>query len=529
MKTANKRDEFLQSTINVLRLRTGSHCSNPTCDAPTSAPCGALGITSEGVAAHIHAASPGGKRYDEKMTREERMHFDNGLWLCANCSIMIDRDVDLFPASKLRVWKTQAEKRAMERLGKKPPSPDDGIALLLQATTQMPSKTFLANAITNVHRANEIYLEGLDNRFSVTSSLIKGVSCFEINAKESVDVRFKVKMNASPGYLDGYRALIDHGKSLEIDICDTSVEGSKLLEHIFSAEDRNVGKLVLTPATHHVLARIELIDPKTNMVDFFTEMPGEITAGRKSMRFEGQAMEGLINISFNKKFTSEGGPQTLKLNLDLNQWESSPLCRLPYLSKMAKLYERLVAGWELSVILELKGEVVFGGVSQFGSCASEIKHMNALLTYTTLARSVSMLLGKQVYFTRHVTFTSADIADLDDVRLTLEGLGQIPRKNAKKSLSFDVIYDSKLEQISVFKSGEPISMRFVQNEEDALAIFGQLIRLPKLVLYVKGVTIKIRNKSTQFKDGDPISLRLKPVKEFSMVKRFEVETVGLMA
>ena len=57
-----------------------------------------------GVAAHICAAAsgPGARRYDPDMSREERSHIDNGIWLCASCSVLIDRDQERFSVESLR-------------------------------------------------------------------------------------------------------------------------------------------------------------------------------------------------------------------------------------------------------------------------------------------------------------------------------------------------------------------------------------------------------------------------------------------
>lgn len=75
-----------------------------------------------GVAAHITAAAPKGPRYDESLTKEEREGIDNGLWLCWNCSQLIDKDPADFPVELLREWKGEAERRARDALGK----PGDG-------------------------------------------------------------------------------------------------------------------------------------------------------------------------------------------------------------------------------------------------------------------------------------------------------------------------------------------------------------------------------------------------------------------
>ena len=83
------RDDFSQKTKEDLAKRVGYRCSNPQCRQLTiGANESGDGIISVGEAAHICAASPGGKRYDVNMTSEERASIDNGIWLCRNCAAM---------------------------------------------------------------------------------------------------------------------------------------------------------------------------------------------------------------------------------------------------------------------------------------------------------------------------------------------------------------------------------------------------------------------------------------------------------
>lgn len=65
-----------------------------------------------GEAAHICAAAPGGPRYDPAMTPKERTSAENGIWLCAACSKIVDTLPDAFPADTLRYWKKNAERAA---------------------------------------------------------------------------------------------------------------------------------------------------------------------------------------------------------------------------------------------------------------------------------------------------------------------------------------------------------------------------------------------------------------------------------
>lgn len=113
------RDNFNSQTIDRLAKRAGMKCSFPDCRSPTSGPGSDLmGVTNTGVAAHIHAASPAGPRYDDQMTVEERGSITNGIWLCQTHAKIIDDDEIAFSPSVLREWKETAEHMAaLEAIG----------------------------------------------------------------------------------------------------------------------------------------------------------------------------------------------------------------------------------------------------------------------------------------------------------------------------------------------------------------------------------------------------------------------------
>ncbi len=71
--------------------------SGPSDESPSA-------VTNIGVAAHISSAASGqgARRYDPNMTSEERRHISNGIWLCASCSVLIDRDEERFTIAELR-------------------------------------------------------------------------------------------------------------------------------------------------------------------------------------------------------------------------------------------------------------------------------------------------------------------------------------------------------------------------------------------------------------------------------------------
>ena len=113
----NNRDDFSEKTKDRLAKRVGYRCSNPNCRKLT---CGASqkpdGYVNIGVAAHICAAAPGGKRYNKAMSTRERKSILNGIWLCQSCAKLIDSDELRYPKELLYQWKHEAEEKAIRDL-----------------------------------------------------------------------------------------------------------------------------------------------------------------------------------------------------------------------------------------------------------------------------------------------------------------------------------------------------------------------------------------------------------------------------
>jgi hypothetical protein len=107
----SNRNEFTNTTKDLLAKRAGQHCSNPYCKQVTSGPhtedSKAVNV---GQAAHIKGANPGSARYNPEMTPTERSEVTNGIWLCSKCATLIDRDEKRFTVDLLYSWKRNHEK-----------------------------------------------------------------------------------------------------------------------------------------------------------------------------------------------------------------------------------------------------------------------------------------------------------------------------------------------------------------------------------------------------------------------------------
>jgi hypothetical protein len=113
------RDDFSQRTRELVALRANQLCSFRGCSWPTSGPSSesSEAVNNTGVAAHIHAAAPGrgARRYLASMSRQERAHIDNAIWLCGFHARLIDADELTYTADVLRAMKREHEENCAKR------------------------------------------------------------------------------------------------------------------------------------------------------------------------------------------------------------------------------------------------------------------------------------------------------------------------------------------------------------------------------------------------------------------------------
>lgn len=109
----NNRQNFSQLTRWQLAMSVNFRCARPGCGLVTHFydPSRNETINIQGQAAHIHAASPLGPRYEPELTAEQTRGFSNGVWLCANCATLIDRLPDEHPGDLLILWHADAVDR----------------------------------------------------------------------------------------------------------------------------------------------------------------------------------------------------------------------------------------------------------------------------------------------------------------------------------------------------------------------------------------------------------------------------------
>lgn len=110
--------DFSKTTIEVLAKRAAFLCSNPDCRALTVGPNSDVAkATNIGEAAHIYGARSDAPRYNPQMSDMVRGEITNGIWLCRNCHVKVDRDAQKYSAELLFKWREDLDRHVASSLG----------------------------------------------------------------------------------------------------------------------------------------------------------------------------------------------------------------------------------------------------------------------------------------------------------------------------------------------------------------------------------------------------------------------------
>lgn len=123
------RDDFSAEVRRNLAARAGYKCS--ICQKSTIGPAAEpSAVLSDGVAAHITAASTGGPRFDTSLSPKERRSEANGIWTCTQHGREIDADTPAFSVELLKGLKNLREDAARRDYQSKANSTDQSERLI---------------------------------------------------------------------------------------------------------------------------------------------------------------------------------------------------------------------------------------------------------------------------------------------------------------------------------------------------------------------------------------------------------------
>ncbi|CAB3691370.1 hypothetical protein [Paraburkholderia rhynchosiae] len=340
------RDDFSKPVKQMLAERVNFHCS--VCDAPTLGP--QTGTADKrffvGKAAHIKAAAKNGPRYDKYQTPAERKSIENGLWACSTCADIIDRDKDAYSVVDLLRIKADAEWVANIRAGKPPGS----------ELSSLSNPTAIKRAVDVFCSRESARQERVDPRFKVGVRMGEHGPTYEVTAKEAVEARLVVTAKDKERKVQALREFFNYGGKLVLEGSDLRMEGSPL----FRTEEVGAIRWQLSSAPRPVSMTVVLAE--SSMPPLYVEFVGNGSQGNKGVRLQGTAFNGMLTATLTADFS--GALTEFIFNIDMQQWASKPVRRLPHFSRLQQLVELLAAPKKVHVqILCMHG----GLESEFGT------------------------------------------------------------------------------------------------------------------------------------------------------------------
>lgn len=512
------RDDFTASTIRKLRDRVAHRCSNPDCRVPTSSPKGDSDVSNIGTAAHICAASPGGARYKASMTKQERSSIKNGIWLCTNCSREIDNDVDLYTEDLLRKWKNTAEATAKQESGKRLPKNDDAIHQMATALSGMPQKSFLSEAISNVHRASSQALENLDSRFSIDSEYKDGVTSFTISAKETVNINIRVEAPHAELFSKKYRDLIESGKDLELATEGISASGSALIRKIM--EDSTT--LKITSPKKPAIQKMSMIQEDTGIIESLDDAIGEVSLGRHSISFDGLSCSDVFRIQYSLPIDGSHKSTKAKISLQFDEWNGKDIRALPFHQKLLDTFTKFKEGWKMVSSLEIDGLEIFRSDAISFDDSDYLADISSFLYYTELCKKIASTFEKKVNFNSKVSYSKEEHQALARIVSDIESDGY-SQEVLQGNISCEMTIHDPDKAREVLLSNETISIKLKQETGESISLFDQTILLPPLTIEQTHVRLKvIGDSSNNIKIGDTITIELIPQENCLSYFRYEI-------
>lgn len=523
-----RQADFSPDTIRRLKDRVAHLCS--CCDvATTAAGPSNRGVSTIGKAAHIHAAMPGGPRFLESMSVDECRSIDNAIWLCASCHDRVDTNADLFPAELLHRWKASAEERARSRQGQRLMTNSDAQQLVIAGLGGAP-RHLPRNAVALLVGAMELELKAMDSRFDVRTSYADNAFTHSISAREPMRVSFALDVEAAPDGGAALRELMDHGSAVSLPAHAISSSGSPLISHIFESAAESGGVLELAPRGRAAMLKLSVSHPKDREVEALDDMAGTITFGRRSLTFQGTGFDGLLNLSFRKYFEGQTAPDESTFFLDVEKWSGLDVRTLPYIDKVAKIFQRLVKGWRLEITLEMKGrELLRGSLGETEGLKGYFRTVNTLMSYTRRVGTLAKHLDALVLFSPAVSFTRDEHEALAQAVDILEGGASLGIDSEIQPAKCKIqVRDAQVAKL--LRDGER-QTRFllVAEEGEKIRVFGCELKLPQRQLYFEGARVVVAGGSSAVRVGAYVDIELHAIAGSRGTWRYDAPVVGLWA
>jgi hypothetical protein len=387
------RDDFTEDTKRKLRERVGARCSRPDCRRSTLGPLmnsdDALRL---GRAAHITAAARGGPRYDGSLTRNERKHINNGIWLCCDHADEVDRDHHRYPTELLRSWKVAAELAAHREIGRPLPAVDDAINQTLAVIGTSPTK-FLPSAMANTSAAVSRYLFEKDPTVRIIPEFYNGRTNYRLESASPVEIELSAEGRAQDELLQALAIVQTDGADVTLSLDDIAVTASPAIEFLL----QDARSMTIGGVRREGVIRIG-VRPLGGGETLTVEFKGDARHGSQRLSIEASAFNGVLSVKLVMPLVESGGAAKWTLATSFSPWLGINLVALPHIDRAVGFVRLLSDGQPASLEIEVDGLQVTKGSTKGPTDVEEFKKLIGAFEYVADARDIAAALRLDVPF-----------------------------------------------------------------------------------------------------------------------------------
>ncbi|MBB1426611.1 hypothetical protein H5181_09065 [Shewanella sp. SG44-2] len=486
MAKSKQRDDFKAKIKRELADRASNLCSKPGCQNLTKgARAGAPGSAGVGVAAHISAASEGGPRYNPDLTPEQRSDYQNGVWLCQTCSVLIDSDALKYPVTTLVQWRNEAEAYSNANLGK--PLYDastvrkECIKSVVEHATgdTISSSTQLAVEALNI---NNTELSRLDPRFDITTNIVNSKVNIFIVPKDEI-VTISIEPVGSDGVLyESLESLIEEGKEFSIPTDQIKASGSALFDRILSEPG---GVLSARPKIVKIQCQLYASNKNTELL--ICSFNASMFGGTNLITIEGMALNKFLHFS-----SKISDINYSSFTVCTKSWLNKKISVLPFFHKLERAAAILHESGVLKVVHDdsERGEVKLGQTDPEG-VNPLIEHLVSVIRYVSNARIVNNYFKANLTF-QHFNIPVEQIKALDEICELIEKPKVITSEQVTSNIKTNVLLHKDFCAIATSPIGKSNMNIIINPQGTLLTLFNQPI--PKYFISYEFTDVTLLSK-----------------------------------
>jgi len=335
-----------------------------------------------------------------------------------------------------------------------------------------------------------------------------------------VSFSIKIGQESADVWRKGLQASIDEGREATLPLDGVVFGGSKLFDVLH--KDADLASITIVPMARPAVLKI--LAPQIEPAIFET-IGGQLTAGRKQIRFAGAGCGGLLDVELAFTPTNRNDVHSVStLTTNLKAWQGKEAANPPYLDVFINLLEAILdPSASVSFVLEVDGNQAAAGKFHIPKHIEAMNETLAFAHYARRARNVLRYLRKSAPIDIFESISTDDHRALARVSDIVEGKLSYQRSQvtAPPEMTVGCTVEEEKNLMEIVRRG---SFSVLKQTESAslVTIYGKKYEVPPTTSYYSPVRLHILSKKKKKQIVD-FRLRIEMADNFTSQTFFDVQ------